>query len=120
MAANKPKKSNRIKELIQTYFTCYETSDKGTLETLLDDSFEFSSPHDKKLDKISYFRKCWGFNKYVKQFQIIRFIQDTDKAIVIYRVIAYDNSEFENAESFEIKNDKIYRIKVYYGDLPEK
>lgn len=51
----------KIFDIIQEYFSCYETSDKRTLEKLLDDKFEFSSPHDNKLDKSSYFEKCWGF-----------------------------------------------------------
>lgn len=106
--------------IIQEYFSCYETSDKGTLEKLLDDRFEFSSPHDRKLDKTSYFKKCWGFNKSVKQYQILKFIENKNEAFLSYRAVTYDNREIENAEYFEIKDGKIINIKVYYGNLPKK
>lgn len=39
-------------EIIQAYFSCYQASDKATLEYLLDEKFEFSSPHDSILDNI--------------------------------------------------------------------
>lgn len=41
-----------ILEIIQAYFSCYQASDKATLENHLDERFEFSSPLDSILDKI--------------------------------------------------------------------
>lgn len=107
-------------EIIQAYFSCYETSDKATLENLLDEKFEFSSPHDRRLDKILYFERCWGFSKSVRQYKILKFIGLKNEAFLSYRAITYDNREIENAEYFEIKEGKIIKIKVYYGNLPEK
>lgn len=109
-----------ILHIIQEYFSCYETSDKGALEKLLDDRFIFSSPHDRKLDKTLYFERCWGFNKSVKQYQILKFIENKKEAFLSYRAVTYDNREIENTEYIEIKDGKIVTIKVYYGNLPEK
>ena len=106
--------------IIKEYFSCYETSDKGALEKLLDDKFEFSSPHDTRLDKSTYFERCWGFNKKVKQYQILKFLGNKNEAFLSYRAVTYDKHEIENAEYFEIKGGKILKIKVYYGNLPEK
>ncbi len=107
-------------DIIQKYFSCYETSDKGTLENLLDDRFEFSSPHDKMLDKTTYFERCWNFNKRVKQYQILRFIEQKNEAFLSYEAVTYDKRKIENAEYFKIKDGKIINIKVYYGNLSEK
>lgn len=105
--------------IIQEYFSCYETSDKGALEKLLDDRFEFSSPHDIKLDKTSYFERCWRFNKSVKQYKILKFIENKNEAFLSYKAVTYDNREIENTEYLEIKDGKIINIKVYYGNLSE-
>jgi len=104
-------------DIVRTYFSCYENSDETTLENLLDDRFEFSSPHDNKLDKSSYFEKCWEFNKSVEQYQILKFIDDKNEAFLSYKAITYDKREIENAEYFKIKDGKIINIKVYYGNL---
>lgn len=110
----------RIQDTIQAYFSCYETGDQTTLENLLDEQFEFSSPHDQKLDKTSYFERCWGFNKTVKEYQILKYIESSNEAFLNYRAITYDNRSIENVEYFEIKDGRIVRIKVFYGNLPEK
>lgn len=110
----------KILEIIQLYFSCYETGDKKTLENLLDDKFEFSSPHDNKLDKSSYFEKCWRFNESVSKYQILKFLEHQNEAFLIYKAVTYDNREIENAEYFEIKGEKVLKIKVYYGNLPEE
>jgi hypothetical protein len=107
-------------EIIQKYFSCYEKSDRETLDNLLDEKLEFNSPHDKKLDKVSYFEKCWGFNKSVEKYQILKFIDHKNEAFLIYKAMTYNKNEIENAEYFEIKKGKIIKIKVYYGNLPEK
>lgn len=105
-------------DIIKAYFLCYETGDRATLENLLDEKFEFSSPHDSKLDKISYFERCWGFNTNVKQYRILKFIEHNNEAFLSYKAVTYDGHEFENAEYFKVKNGKIITIKVYYGNLP--
>ena len=104
-------------DIIRSYFSCYETGDKAALENLLDDKFEFSSPHDKKLDKPSYFEKCWGFNKMVKQYHIIKILKNDNEAFISYKAVTYDNREIDNVEYFKFKDGKIISIKVYYGNL---
>ncbi|WP_276167361.1 hypothetical protein [Zobellia alginiliquefaciens] len=102
---------------IQTYFSCYERSNKAALENLLDDRLEFSSPHDNRLDKIAYLERCWGFNESVERYHILKFIENTNEAFLSYKAITYDKREIENAEYFKIKDGKIITIKVYYGNL---
>ncbi|GAA4181246.1 hypothetical protein [Sphingobacterium ginsenosidimutans] len=110
----------KTRVIIQAYFSCYEKSDRNTLENLIDDRLEFSSPHDEKLDKVTYFEKCWGFNKKVDRYEILKFVENNDEAFISYRAITYDNHQFENAEYFQIQGAKIIKIKVYYGNLPSK
>ncbi|MDO6761683.1 hypothetical protein Q4566_15860 [Tamlana sp. 2_MG-2023] len=107
----------KIQDIIQTYFSCYEKSDKETLENILDNRFEISSPHDNKLDKSSYLEKCWGFNKSVEQYQILKFIENTNEAFLSYKAILYDKREIENAEYFKILGGRIINVKVYYGNI---
>jgi len=104
-------------DLIQEYFSCYEKSDIKKLEKLLGDGFRFSSPHDKKLDKSSYFERCWGFNKSVEKYHILKFIERNNEVFLSYIATTYDSREIENAEYFDIRDGKIVAINVYYGDL---
>ncbi|WP_186758211.1 hypothetical protein [Echinicola salinicaeni] len=79
------------------------------MENLLEDRFEFSSPHDKKLDKLSYFQRCWGFNKSIKQYHILKRLYNKNEVFLSYRAMTYDHQEIENAEYFEIKGGKVLK-----------
>ncbi|KKX48705.1 MULTISPECIES: nuclear transport factor 2 family protein [Sphingobacterium] len=105
------------KDLILAYFNCYEIGDWNRLQSLLDEDFQFSSPHDPMLTKEDYFRKCWPFHKKATAYHIDTFLEDKNSIFVIYTCTTDDENNFENAEYFQIENAKIKKVKVFYGTL---
>jgi ketosteroid isomerase-like protein len=41
-------------------YRAYVTKDRAALEALLADDFHFTSPLDNRLDRDTYFRRCWA------------------------------------------------------------
>jgi hypothetical protein len=43
----------------------YVTKDRAALENLIADDFHFTSPVDNRLDRETYFRRCWPNSKII-------------------------------------------------------
>jgi ketosteroid isomerase-like protein len=46
-------------DLIRKYFSAYENKDRKAVESLLTDDFVFTSPYDYRVDRETYFERCW-------------------------------------------------------------
>jgi hypothetical protein len=46
-------------ELVRKYYGAYQARNRKTLEDGLADDFTFTSPYDDKIDKATYFERCW-------------------------------------------------------------
>jgi len=46
-------------ELICKYFSAYENKDRKAVESLLSNDFVFTSPYDYRIDRETYFKRCW-------------------------------------------------------------
>jgi hypothetical protein len=53
--------SNSI--LIRKYFSAYENKDRKAVESLLSDNFVFTSPYDYRIDRETYFKRCWPYSE---------------------------------------------------------
>ncbi len=59
-----------IADLIRRCFAAYESKDRAALEALVADDFHFSSPRDNRIDRQTYFERCWPFSEKVRAFRI--------------------------------------------------
>ena len=48
-------------ELIRKYFSAYENKDRKTVESLLSNDFVFTSPYDHRINRETYFKRCWPY-----------------------------------------------------------
>jgi PhnB protein len=102
--------------LIGAYFAAYENKDRATVENLLAEDFTFSSPVDDRIDRARYFKRCWPFNRKVKEFRIEKLVADGEEAFVRYEVVTTKGATFRNMEAFIIEAGKIRHIEVYFGN----
>lgn len=45
--------------LIECYYRAYEDSDRSAIEPVLHPDFTFTSPQDDRIDRDTYFQRCW-------------------------------------------------------------
>ncbi len=106
---------NNISEVIRQCFHAYEIKDRSILERLLSDEFTFSSPEDDRINKETYFERCWPFAELVKTITLEKIFVEENEAFVRYECIMNDGKSFRNTEFFTAENGKIKSVDVYFG-----
>ncbi len=104
-----------VPDLVRSCFKAYETGDRALIESLLADDFTFSSPVDDAISRERYFERCWPNHKHHLKFNIVRLFAKEDGAFVTYEGETTDGSRFHNTEYFEVQDDKIKHVDVYFG-----
>jgi len=105
-------------DLIRSYYRAYETSDRSVVEKLLSDDFTFTSPLDDRIDRATYFAKCWPGNEHIERFRLDQLVLDGDQALIRYEAAESAGTTFRNVEHFELDGQQITHIDVYFGALP--
>lgn len=104
---------------IRAYYRAYETGDRAIVEQLLSDRFTFTSPLDDRIDRATYFAKCWPGTEHLRHFEIRQLIVNDGYALIRYEAESTDGSRFENVEHFELDGNQVNHIDVYFGSLPD-
>ena len=102
-------------------YQAYVTKDRAALEALLADDFHFTSPLDNRLDRETYFRRCWPNSKVIEGFDFVHVVTDADRVFVTYEGRNTDGHRFRNTEILTIRDQKIVEVEVYFGwSLPHR
>jgi ketosteroid isomerase-like protein len=104
-----------IATTIRRYFAAYETKDRALIESLLTPGFHFSSPQDDRIDRATYFDRCWPFIENVRAFHLEKIFEDGDEAFLTYTCQPKEGPGFRNTEFFSFKDGKVDEITVYFG-----
>jgi ketosteroid isomerase-like protein len=102
-------------EIIRALFAAYLSNDRGGIEDSFTDDFLFTSPYDDRIDKATYFERCWKPSDWIERHDLETIVVEGDQAFVTYRCTARDGKSFRNTESFVFEGDRIKRIDVYFG-----
>ena len=102
-------------------YDAYVTKDRAALEALLARDFHFTSPLDNRLDRETYFRRCWPNSKVIEGFDFVHLVADADRVFVTYEGRNTDGHRFRNMEILTIRDQFIVEVEVYFGwSLPHK
>ncbi len=106
---------SRKVEIIRALFAAYRSNDRKAVEASFTDDFCFTSPYDDRIDKATYFARCWKSSDWIERQDLERILVEGDAAFVTYQCTARDGKSFRNTEFFVFEGDKIKRIDVYFG-----
>jgi ketosteroid isomerase-like protein len=96
-------------------YQAYVDKDRGAAEALIADDFHFSSPLDNRLDRTTYFARCWPNSQMTASFDFINLVPDGDRVFVTYVGRTTSGKQFRNTEVLTIRNQKIAEVEVYFG-----
>jgi len=102
-------------DLIRAIFAAYRANDRRRVEDALSEDFRFTSPFDDRIDKATYFARCWKNADWIERHELERIFVDGDQAFVTYQCVAKDGKSFRNTEFFVFSGDKVQSIDVYFG-----
>jgi ketosteroid isomerase-like protein len=103
-------------ELVEAVYAAYAEADREAIEGLMADEFWFVSPADPQgMDRAGYFERCWPGAGGVKEFDLVRAVENGDEVIVTYEATRADGTRFRNTEVLTFDGDKQTRAEVYFG-----
>jgi hypothetical protein len=77
--------------------------------------FSFTSPYDDRIDKATYFERCWRVPDWIERQQLEKILAEGDEAFGTYEVVTKEGKRFRNTEFLRFDGDKIRSIDVYFG-----
>ena len=102
-------------------YEAYVTKDRAAIEELIAEDFHFTSPLDNRLDRETYFRRCWPNSKMIEGFDLVNLVTDGDRVFVTYEGRNTDGRRFRNTEILKIRDGRIVDVEVYFGwSVPHK
>ena len=121
MAKEKMAKTNDVEEIARAAYEAYVAKDRAKIERLIADDFHFTSPLDNRIDRATYFERCWPNSAWIKDFAYINLVADGDKVFVTYEGHSTRGNRFRNTEILTIRNRQIVEVEVYFGwSIPHK
>ena len=106
---------NDIARVVRHCYESYPRQDRAAIEAVLADDFHFTSPRDNRLDRRTYFERCWPNGANMAAIDIHRLLTDVDRAYVTYEVRMRDGRRFRNTELLTVRDGKITDVEVYFG-----
>jgi ketosteroid isomerase-like protein len=109
-----------IVAIARASYAAYVAKDRAAMEALVAADFHFTSPLDNRIDRATYFARCWPNSGRIESFEFIHLVADGDRVFVTYEGRA-DGGAFRNTEILTIRSGQIVDVEVYFGwDLPHK
>ena len=77
-------KAGNIIVIARAAYEAYVSKDRAAIEALIAPDFHFISPLDNRIDRATYFARCWPNSEMMKGFEFINLIVDRDRVFVTY------------------------------------
>lgn len=96
-------------------YEAYANKDREAIEQLIADDFHFTSPRDNRLDRATYFTRCWPNAHTVDRFDFVHIVQDGARIFVTYDLCTREGSAFRNTEILTIRDGRLIEAEVFFG-----
>ena len=73
-----------LAEVARRSYRAYVDKDRAAMEQLIAEDFHFTSPLDNRLDRKTYFERCWPNSQWIAEFEFIGVVPDNDRVYVTY------------------------------------
>lgn len=100
--------------IVRAIYNAYVTKDRAAIEALIADDFHFTSPLDNRIDRATYFARCWPNSESTEGFDFIHLVPDGERVFVTYEGRAHDH-RFRNTELLTVKDGRITDVEVCFG-----
>ena len=113
--------TNDAVAIARAAYEAYVTKDRAAIEALIADDFHFTSPLDDRLDRATYFSRCWPNSETTEGFDFIHLVFDGERVFVTYEARRAGGDRFRNTEIVTVLGTQIVEVEVYFGwNLPHK
>ena len=102
-------------QLARDLYGAYAAGDRGVVERMLSEDFEFFSPADVGIDRDRYFERCWPNSGLIDEFRFERLFERDGEVFVTYESTKTDGKRMRNTEVLSFSDGKLRRAEVYFG-----
>ncbi|HJZ79663.1 MAG TPA: nuclear transport factor 2 family protein [Pyrinomonadaceae bacterium] len=121
MQAQRTTRGDDIIGIAHAAYGAYVAKDRATIERLIAENFRFTSPLDNRIDRTTYFARCWPNSEWIKGFDFINIVSDGDRVFVTYEGHSNKGNTFRNTEIVTVRDGQIVEVEVYFGwSIPHK
>jgi ketosteroid isomerase-like protein len=96
-------------------YQAYVDKDRAAIEAVIADDFHFTSPLDNRLDRKTYFARCWPNSETIAGFEYKNLVEHGDRVFVTYEGTGTSGTRFRNTEILTVRGGKIVDAEVYFG-----
>lgn len=104
-----------IEGLVRRLYNAWPAGDRATVEEILAEDFQFTSPYDDAIDRATFFERCWPNHVGMKQFALRCIVVTGEQAYVTYHLELEDGRHVENTELLRFRDGKLASVDVYFG-----
>jgi ketosteroid isomerase-like protein len=101
--------------IVRKAYQAYIANDRAMIEAVIADDFHFTSPLDNRIDRRTYFDRCWKNSEMITGFDFIYLVRDGERVFVTYEGQSKSGRPFRNTEILTVKDGKIAEVEVYFG-----
>jgi ketosteroid isomerase-like protein len=97
------------------YYRAYVDKDRSVIERLIADDFHFTSPLDNRIDRNTYFERCWLNSANTAGFKFVHLVQHGERVFVTYEGRNTSGKSVRNTEILTVRHGKLVDAEVYFG-----
>ncbi len=101
--------------IVRKSFQAYVDDDRAAIESVIAEDFHFTSPLDNRIDRKTYFERCWANHEWITGFDFVSVIAEGGRVAATYIGQSNRGKAFRNTEIFTVKDGKITEVDVYFG-----
>jgi ketosteroid isomerase-like protein len=121
MATERITRADDVVAIARAAYEAYAAKDCAAIEKLISEDFHFTSPLDNRIDRATYFARCWPNSEKIEDFDFINLVRDGDRVFVTYEGRRTGGERFRNTEIVTVRHGQIVEVEVYFGwSVPHK
>lgn len=107
--------NHALEDIARAMYLAYARQDRAAIEHLIAPGFHFTSPLDNRLDRTTYFERCWPNSEHMRAFDFIDVVAAGEHVLVVYEASFGGDRRFRNAERLTIRGGQVIEAEVYFG-----
>lgn len=96
-------------------YVAYAKKDRAAIEALIAPDFHFTSPLDNRIDRQTYFARCWPNSERIAGFDFVHVLSDGERVFVTYELRTATGERSRNTEILTVRGGRIVEAEVYFG-----
>lgn len=101
--------------VVRAMYDAFVNKDRAALEPLLASAFHFTSPLDNRIDRETYFERCWPNSRQIEGFDFVVVQPTGNRVFVVYEARTKGGKRFRNTEVCLFQGQQVVEVEVYFG-----